>query len=117
MRKQSGMALLGLLFWGVFIASAFTFGIKIAPEYIDYYKIRKSVKAVASESNGKTLFEIRTAFDKHLAVNHINVIKGSDLDISKEGSEIIIAFNYERRISLFHNISLLIDFQGSSSEQ
>lgn len=116
MCKQRGMALPGLIFWGIFIALAFTLGIKVAPEYFDYYKIKKSAKAVSTESNGKTLFEIRTAFDKHLAINHINTIKGSDLDISKEGNEIIISFDYERRIPLFHNISLLIDFQGSSSE-
>lgn len=48
-------------------------------------------------------------------INQISTIKGADLDISKDGNEIIIAFEYERRIPLFYNVSLLIDFQGSSS--
>ena len=36
-------------------------------------------------------------------------------DISKDGNGVVISFGYERRIPLFYNISLVIDFEGSSS--
>ncbi len=115
MKKQHGVALSGLLFWGVVISLVAVLGMKVGPEYIDYFKAIKSVKAISGQSSGKTVTEIRAAFDKYADVNYLKGITGADLDISKEGSEVVIAFAYERRIPLFYNVSLLIDFQGSSS--
>ncbi len=115
MRKQRGVALSGLLFWGVVVAMVAVLGIKVAPEYLTYYKIVKATKAVAADSSGKTVPEIRTAFGKYMEIEHVSTITPADLDISKEGNEIVIGFGYEKRIPLFYNISLMIDFQGSSS--
>ena len=33
------------------------------------------------------------------------------------GNEVVIAFAYEKRIPLFYNVSLLIDFEGSASSR
>jgi hypothetical protein len=115
MDRQRGVALSGLLVWGVIIAVVSMLGIKVAPEYIDYWKIQKSVKSIAASSNGLTVSEIRVAYSKQAEVEHTKTIQAADLDISKDGSEIVISFAYEKRVPLFANISLLIDFQGSSS--
>ena len=115
MRKQRGLALSELLFWGIGIAMLAILGMKVAPEYITYYKIVKATQAVAASSNGKTVTEIRSAFGKYMEIEHVSTVTPADLDISKEGNEIVIAFSYEKRIPLFHNVSLLIDFQGSSA--
>lgn len=115
MNSQRGVAISGLLFWGVAIALIALLGIKVAPEVIDYYKIRKDVTATAANSNGKTVAEIRATYAKYAEVDHTQTLSPADLDISKEGGEIVIAFSYEKRIPLFANVSLLIEFQGSSS--
>lgn len=116
MRNQRGVALSGLLFWGIVIALVAVLGMKVAPEYLTYFKILKATKAVAINSSGKTVPEIRDAFGKYLDVDYVrDGITPADLDISKEGNDIVIGFNYEKRIPLFYNVSLLIDFQGSSS--
>jgi len=115
MSNQRGVALSGLLFWGILIALVAVLGMKVGPEYLDYYKVLKSVKSISAGAGGQTVPAIRAAFDKYADVNYINTIKGTDLDISKEGNEIVIAFAYEKRIPLFANISLLIEFQGSST--
>ena len=116
MRNQRGVALSGLLFWGIIIAVVAVLGMKVAPAYLTYFKILKSTKAIASSSSGKTVPEIRAAFGKYLEVDYVtDTITPADLDISKEGNDIVIGFTYEKRIPLFYNVSLLIDFQGSSS--
>ena len=114
-QRQRGVALSGLIFWGIIIAVVAMLGIKVAPEVIDYYKIKKSVKSTALNASGKTVPEIRSAYDKYAEVEHIKTITPADLDISKEGNDVVIAFAYEKRIPLFYNVSLLIDFEGSSS--
>jgi hypothetical protein len=115
MNNQRGIAISGLIFWGIVIALVAVLGMKVGPEYMDYYKILKSVKSISAESSGKTVPEIRAAFDRYADVNYINTIKGADLDISKDANGIVIAFAFERRIPLFYNVSLLIDFEGSST--
>ena len=115
MRKQRGVALSGLLFWAIVIGLVSVLGMKVTPDCLDYFKAVKSIKAVAGQSAGRTVPEIRNAFDRYAEVNQISAVKGVDLDISKEGDRAIISFAYEKRIHLFYNVSLLIDFQGSSS--
>jgi hypothetical protein len=117
MRHQRGVSLSGLLVWGVVIAAVALLGIRVAPDVIDYYKIKKIVASTAANSSGKTVPEIRNIFGKYADVDHIETITAADLDISKEGNEVVIAFGYEKRIPLFLNVSLLIEFQGSSSER
>ena len=117
MRHQRGVSLSGLLVWGVVIAAVALLGIRVAPDVIDYYKIKKIVASTAANSSGKTVPEIRSIFGKYAEVDHIETITAADLDISKEGNEVVIAFGYEKRIPLFLNVSLLIEFQGSSSER
>lgn len=115
MKKQRGVALSGLLMWGIVIVLVAVLGMKVTPEYLTYFKILKATKAIAVNSSGKTVSEIRTAFGKYMDVEHVSTITPTDLDISKEGNDIVIAFAYESRIPLFANVSLLIDFQGSTS--
>ena len=109
------MALSGVLVWGVVISLVAVLAMKVVPEYVTYFKILKDVKAVALNSSGKTVPEIRASFAKYLDVDQVSTITPADLDITKEGNMIVIAFAYEKRIPLFYNVSLLIDFTGSSA--
>ena len=115
MNSQRGLALSSLLFWGIIIALLAVLGMKVGPEYLEYYKIMKSVKSISAGASGQTVPAIRAAYDKYADVNYITTLKGADLDISKDSNGVIIAFAYERRIPLFYNVSLVIDFEGSSS--
>jgi hypothetical protein len=115
MNSQRGVAISGLMVWGVVIALVAVLGMKVVPDYLSYFKILKATKAVAANSAGKTVPEIRASFGKFMEVEHESAISPADLDISKENNDVVIAFAYERRIPLFYNVSLLIEFEGSSS--
>ena len=117
MKNQRGVAISGLLIWGIIITFVALLGMKVVPEYLEYYKIQKSVKSISTGAGSQTVSEIRAAYDRYADVNYIDTLKGSDLDISKENNSVVIAFAYERRIPLFANVSLLLDFEGSSRGQ
>lgn len=114
MRKyQRGVsigALLGLCV--VFIVIALV-GLKLAPAYIEYFQIKKSIAAVAL-AGGSSVAEIRKSFDKRAQVDEIVSITGEDLEISKDGGDVVISFAYPMKVKLFGNISVLFDFSGSS---
>ncbi len=114
MKAQRGIALSGLLLWGVVVGLVAILAIRTMPDLIEYSRIRQAVKAVAADANGKTVAELRSAFGKYAEVEHIKTVTGTDLDIFKEDDQVVIAFAYEKRIPLVGNVSLLIDFKGSS---
>ncbi len=115
-KHQRGVSLSGLLMWSVIIVLVLIGGMKVVPPVIEYVSIVKSIKAMTADSQlaGATVGDIRKAFDKRAEVGYIDVIKGSDLDISKDGNDLVISFAYAKKIPLGGPVSLYIDFQGSS---
>jgi hypothetical protein len=104
------MVIVGIII--VFVAIG---GLKIAPAYIEYYKVKKAIVGVAQTTSRGTVAEVRAAFDRRAAIDDIDVIAGRDLEVTKEGNEIVISFAYPKRISMFGNVSVLIEFAASSN--
>lgn len=116
-KYQSGVSLSGLLMSAVVLAVVAMLGMKVGPEYLEYYQIVKVVKRVANDPAGQaTVAEVRRAFDNFAVVDNIKAITAQDLEVTKEGGTLVISFGYERRVPLFHNVSLMFDFQGSSRD-
>ena len=115
-QRQQGLGFAGVLLLLIAIVFIAIIGMKLVPAYIEYFTIKKAITAMSQsgELRGGSVADIRKAFDRRAAVDDINVISPQDLEITKEGNEIVISFAYEKRIKLFYNISVLIDFAGSS---
>jgi hypothetical protein len=115
MKNQRGFSLSGLMVWGVVIGLVAVLGMKVAPSVIEYYKIRKDTKAVAEQApQGASVADVKKSFSKFAEIDHLD-FSADDLDISKEGGQLVISFAYEKRIHLFRNISLVIEYQGSTA--
>ncbi len=93
-------------------------GMKVAPAYLEFYSVKKAVTAIAQggDMRSATVADVRKAFDRRAEIDNITVIGGPDLDISKEGGDIVISFAYSKKVELFKNVSLLIEFAGSSNK-
>ncbi len=116
MKYQRGITLSGLLLWSMVLVIVAITGMRILPTAIEYYKIKKDAKAtVAQVAKDATVAEVRQAFDKYADVDYLD-FKSNQLDISKENGQIVISFAYEKRIHLFANVSLVIDYKGSTLE-
>lgn len=116
MKSQRGVSLSGLLFWGVIFGAVAMLLIKVAPSAVEFYKIQKDVKAVAANAGpNPTVADLRKAYAKYAEVDHISDVRPEDLDISKDGNQIVIAFAYEKRIKLFGPASLLLEYAASSA--
>lgn len=115
MKFQRGVALSGLLFWGFVIAMVAVLGMKVAPTTIEYFKILKDCKAVVAQvAETATVGEVKAAFNKYAEVDHL-AFTADQLDVTKENGKIVISFEYEKRVPLFYNVSLLIDYKGSTA--
>lgn len=117
MKKQAGVSLSGLLVWSVIIAMLALLGMKVTPVVIEYFQIVSAVKAVTNDPGAKSsVAEARRSFERRATIDNIASITSQDLDITKDGNELVISFAYEKRVPLFANVSLLLDFEGSSKK-
>lgn len=114
--RQSGASLTGLMLVGGLLFFVAVLGMKVAPDVLGYFNIVKNVKATAQDPGlaGASVPQIRSAYLKRIQVAGGSDILPEDLEITKEGSEVVISFAYSKKIPLFANVSLLIDFEGSS---
>lgn len=116
MKYQRGVALSGLVFWGIIIALVAVLGMKVAPTTIEYYKILKDAKASVNKAGpDATVADVRRTFDNFANIDSID-FKAEELDISKDAGKIVASFDYDKRIPLFANVSLVINYKGSTAE-
>ena len=116
-KKQLGVSLGGLLAVSAILVVVAMVGMKLIPSYIEFMAIKKVVIATAGESKGgASVAQLRKSFDLRGTVDGIESVKGSDLEITKEGDSIVIAARYRREIPLVANIGIHIDFSAVSKE-
>lgn len=115
-KHQRGVGLSGLLMWAVILVVVALFGMKVVPAVIEYQKIVQNLKAMSSggQLNGATVSDVRKAFERRADVDSISAITAADLEISKDGNDVVISFAYAKKIPLGGPVSLYIDFKGSS---
>jgi hypothetical protein len=113
---QKGVGFLGVLTLLVGIVVLAIMGLKVVPAYIEYFNIKKAISGMiqSGELRNASVADIRKAFDRRAAIDDFTSVTPQDLEITKEGNEIVLSFAYEKRIRLLRNVSLMIEFAGSS---
>ncbi len=109
--RQRGMSFLGLLVVGGFLAVAGVITAQVIPTAIEYQAV---VKAANKASEGNTVAEVRSIFDKAAAVDNISSIAGKDIEVTKEGEKIVVSFAYQREIHLAGPGHLTLKYTGRS---
>jgi len=118
MKYQRGVSLNGLMIGGAVFAMVALVAMKTAPEYMEYGAAVKVLKATATDPSLKdaSVAQVRNAFAKRAEIDSIKSVDPKELDITKEGGELVISFSYSRKVPLFYNVSLLLDFEGASNK-
>ncbi len=87
--------------------------LRIAPSLLEYWAVDKAIVAAAAVSRNPA--ELRSAFDKLAAAGYIDAIEGKDLTIDSQDGKMQVSFAYQKKIPLVGPASLLIDYQGTTS--
>ena len=112
LNKQAGVSLSGLIGALAVIAVAGIFAMRMVPAYIEYNAIKSAIARV--KETGGTIREMQQAFNRHTGINDVEAVRGQDLVFTRDGDEVQISFAYEKRLPLMGNVSLLIDFAGTT---
>ena len=116
-KKQQGVSLSGLMIWSFVLILVSIVGMKLIPAYIENATIKRTLLAVATESNVRTNNEeIRQSFNRRASIDNIKAINGRDIVIDKKSDKVVLSTSYSLKVPLFANISLYIDFTAESSQ-
>ena len=114
--RQTGISLTGLIIAAVILVFAALLGMKVGPAYAEFSSAKSLIKTIAAEKAGASVGEIRKAWVTKTMIDDIKAIGADDLEVTKDGTEIVISFAYRKEVPLFSNIGLYIDFAASSKE-
>ncbi|HEY3077428.1 MAG TPA: DUF4845 domain-containing protein [Burkholderiales bacterium] len=114
---QTGVSLLALIFVLILLAIVALFGMKTLPSYMEFRSAKNAIEAIARERAGASPADIRRAFENRSAIDDINTLKPSDLEIGKDGNAVVISFAYRKEVPLFKNVGLYIDYAASAGGQ
>ena len=114
LKAQRGVSVSGLIVvLGVIIAVAML-GLKVIPSMLEYKSIKAAI--VAAKASGGTVQDMRMSFDKNADINAVTTIAGKDLMINKINGETEVSFDYDQRIPLFTDVTLMIHYAGTTDK-
>ncbi|GAB1411689.1 MAG: DUF4845 domain-containing protein [Burkholderiales bacterium] len=113
-KQQRGLSLISLILVSAVVIGVAVVGMKVAPSVIEYFTVVRHIRTIAN-SGVSTVAEVRSAYDRQASVDDTPSITGADLEITKEGNQIVISFEYAKKIHIAGNVSICIDYTGSSS--
>jgi hypothetical protein len=110
--SQRGVTFIGWILLLVPVAIVVYAGIRLAPIYLNYMRVAKSLTQLASENKGETTTadSLRNSLGKHFDIDSIEKPTVKDIDIHREGGHWVAIGDYEDVAPMFGNISLLVQF-------
>jgi hypothetical protein len=113
--RQRGVSLGGLLVVVFIVVILGITSLKVIPGYIEYGKAKAAIDAIAADrTKNSSVLEVRRAFDARATIDDITIPKATDLEITKEGGNVVISFAYRKEFPLFANVGMYVDFAASS---
>jgi hypothetical protein len=57
---------------------------------------------------------VRKAFDARATIDDISAVKPADLEVTKDGNDVVISFAYRKELPIAGNVGLYVDFAAST---
>lgn len=112
MGREAGVSLSGLIVVLVVLGAVALVAMKVFPAWAEYRSIKNAIVQAKAAGNGNR--EMQQAFERNAEINNITAISSRDLVITRDNGQAEVSFAYEKRIPLAGNVSLLIDFAGTT---
>lgn len=115
LNQQRGLSLIGFIFLAVIVAFVMFTAFRCVPAWTEYFSLKKVLQATANEftvdAQGPA---IRESFNKRAYIDALQV-KGNDLEIRKDAGRISLSVEYQQKVPIAGNASILFDFQASAT--
>jgi|SRR3954451_7469422 hypothetical protein len=115
MRNQRGVTMIGWVFLLAPMAVVLYAGIRVFPEYLNYYKVVTALKETATELKSDEALApatILTAIQKRFDSGYVDDMDAKkDIAVAKADAGWTMTADYERVVPMFANVNLLLAFK------
>jgi type II secretory pathway pseudopilin PulG len=111
--RQRGISMFGLLFVLVVCAAVGAVVLQVLPSAMEFRSATRALDRAAQ--GGGTVQDVRLAFDRYADVDNVNTVRGKDLEVTKNGENIIASFAYEKEFHLFGPAWLTMKYASKSN--
>ncbi|MGO9424252.1 MAG: DUF4845 domain-containing protein [Steroidobacteraceae bacterium] len=118
-RRQQGMTFIGLLFVLAMAGALLYAGIRLAPLYLNYMKVARSLDAVASESKADNPdpAALRSALSRQWEIQSLDSPDFKEVEITKEDNGVTLHVAYDDSVPYIGNVSLSVHFEKTTKVQ
>lgn len=109
--RQAGMSIITLILLLALLGAIGAVALQAFPSVLEY---QAALKAINRAKNEATVGAARAAFDRAADIDNITSIKGRDLEVTKNGDQINIAFAYQKEFHMFGPAWLTLKYVGQS---
>jgi Tfp pilus assembly major pilin PilA len=111
-KHQQGMTFIGMLCILALAGVIVYAGIRLAPIYLNYMKIARTLDAVAAEVKGDNPDPqaIRNLIDRHFNIEDPSVVTVKDIEITKNEDGVEMHVTYDDTVPYVANVSLSVHF-------
>ena len=111
-KHQQGMTFIGLLCILALAGVVVYAGIRLAPIYLNYMKIARTLDSVASEVKGDNPDPqaIRNLIDRHFNIEDPSGVTVKDIEITKREDGVQMHVAYDDSVPYVANVSLSVHF-------
>jgi hypothetical protein len=114
MRRQRGVTMIGWILLLTPVAIVVYAGIRVGPEYLNYYKVIQALKSTAVQLKTEEALSpggIRTAIERRFDTGYVDEPKATDIEIVKGETGWQMTADYEKAVPMFGNLFLLMEFK------
>ena len=116
MRKQRGVTMIGWIFLLAPMAVVLYAGIRVGPEYLNYYKVLTAMKETASKLKSDGALNsaaIRSALERRFDTGYIDYPTAKEIVITKADAGWTMTADYETTVPMFGNLYITLVFNKS----
>jgi hypothetical protein len=114
-KSQSGLTMIGFLFVAAVLLVVALLVFRTLPAYIEFYTVQKALAQALNDTNDPTLNNVRRAVERKLDADYVDAVTSRDVEVTKSGNSVTATVSWQKKLPLFYNVSLVLDFDASAT--
>ena len=113
MRRQRGVTMIGWIFLLTPVAVMLYAGIRVGPEYMNYYKVQMAMKETATQlktDDALSSTAITKALGRRFDTGYIDSPKAKEIVVTKADGGWTMTADYEKTVPMFGNLYITMVF-------
>jgi hypothetical protein len=116
-KKQQGLTVVGFIFVAAVVGMFVMVGARTVPSYIEYFTVKKVLARTLQDSKeGFSMYQFRRDFDLKASADYIDSVNGGDIEVTKEGNNLVATATWSKTLHLVGNMSLLLEFEATATK-